>query len=206
VENSETIAPSGPAWNPGDVQVNLAPAAPEGFLLARVVAELRVDVLGADLPWEEHQFLRADTIGVHVDDDFRPDFLEASDAVVADLDPLLLLLREGNARPRQHRQRRISCNVAQGVSNQVPDVEYLIPKVERTLEVCKKAPGALLGAGIERGFRRFSQRGLAKVRNEWAFVCLTHNLIKLFRYTTAQGQRQSSRQPAKTASPTPGCR
>jgi hypothetical protein len=34
-----------------------------------------------------------------------------------------------------------------------------------------------------RGFRRFSLRGLAKVRSEWAFVCLTHNLLKLFRAT-----------------------
>ncbi len=32
-----------------------------------------------------------------------------------------------------------------------------------------------------RGFRRFSLRGLAKVRSEWTFVCLTHNLLKLFR-------------------------
>ena len=32
-----------------------------------------------------------------------------------------------------------------------------------------------------RGFRRFSLRGLAKVRPEWSFVCLTHNLLKLFR-------------------------
>jgi hypothetical protein len=32
-----------------------------------------------------------------------------------------------------------------------------------------------------RGFRRFSQRGRAKVRREWALVCLTHNLLKLFR-------------------------
>ena len=32
-----------------------------------------------------------------------------------------------------------------------------------------------------RGFRRFSLRGLAKVRGEWTFVCLTHNLLKLFR-------------------------
>lgn len=32
-----------------------------------------------------------------------------------------------------------------------------------------------------RGFRRFSLRGLAKVRTEWTFVCLTHNLLKLFR-------------------------
>ena len=34
-----------------------------------------------------------------------------------------------------------------------------------------------------RGFRRFSLRGLAKVRSEWAFVCLTHNLLELFRAT-----------------------
>jgi transposase len=32
-----------------------------------------------------------------------------------------------------------------------------------------------------RGFRRFSFRGLTKVTAEWALVCLTHNLLKLFR-------------------------
>jgi transposase len=32
-----------------------------------------------------------------------------------------------------------------------------------------------------RGFRRFSLRGLEKVRAEWKLVCLTHNLLKLFR-------------------------
>jgi len=32
-----------------------------------------------------------------------------------------------------------------------------------------------------RGFRRFSLRGLRKVRAEWALVCMTHNLLKLFR-------------------------
>lgn len=31
-----------------------------------------------------------------------------------------------------------------------------------------------------RGFRHFSLRGLEKVRAEWAFVCATHNLLKLF--------------------------
>jgi transposase len=31
------------------------------------------------------------------------------------------------------------------------------------------------------GFRRFLLRGLAKVRCEWALVCTTHNLLKLFR-------------------------
>ena len=32
-----------------------------------------------------------------------------------------------------------------------------------------------------RGFRRFSLSGLAKERAEWAFVCLTHNILKLYR-------------------------
>jgi transposase len=32
-----------------------------------------------------------------------------------------------------------------------------------------------------RGFRQFSFRGLFKNRCEWQFVCLTHNLLKLFR-------------------------
>ena len=38
-----------------------------------------------------------------------------------------------------------------------------------------------------RGFRRFSQRGLTKVRREWALVCLTHNLLKLFRHRLTEG-------------------
>jgi transposase len=32
-----------------------------------------------------------------------------------------------------------------------------------------------------RGFRRFSFRGLKKVSAEWDLICLTHNLLKLFR-------------------------
>jgi len=32
-----------------------------------------------------------------------------------------------------------------------------------------------------RGFRRFSFRGHAKVNAEWLLICLTHNLLKLFR-------------------------
>ncbi len=32
-----------------------------------------------------------------------------------------------------------------------------------------------------RGFRRFSFRGTVKVRAEWRIICLTHNLLKLFR-------------------------
>jgi transposase len=36
-----------------------------------------------------------------------------------------------------------------------------------------------------RGFRRFLLRGLANIRGEWCLVCLTHNLLKLWRYTCA---------------------
>jgi hypothetical protein len=31
-----------------------------------------------------------------------------------------------------------------------------------------------------RGFRRFSLRRLVQVRAEWALICLTHNLLKLY--------------------------
>ena len=34
-----------------------------------------------------------------------------------------------------------------------------------------------------RGFRRFLLRGLDNLRGEWCLVCLTHNLLKLWRYT-----------------------
>jgi transposase len=33
-----------------------------------------------------------------------------------------------------------------------------------------------------RGFRRFLLRGLQKIRGEWCLVCLTHNVLKLWRY------------------------
>jgi transposase len=33
-----------------------------------------------------------------------------------------------------------------------------------------------------RGFRRFLLRGLEKLRGEWCLVCLTHNLLKCWRY------------------------
>ena len=42
--------------------------------------------------------------------------------------------------------------------------------------------GRIKGA---RGFRRFSLRGLEKIRGEWRLVCLTHNLLKIWRYRCA---------------------
>jgi len=34
-----------------------------------------------------------------------------------------------------------------------------------------------------RGFRRFLLRGFGKVNAEWLIICLTHNLLKLFRWS-----------------------
>ena len=42
--------------------------------------------------------------------------------------------------------------------------------------------GQIKGA---RGFRRFSLRGLEQIKAEWRRVCLTHNLLKLWRYRCA---------------------
>jgi hypothetical protein len=36
-----------------------------------------------------------------------------------------------------------------------------------------------------RGFRRFLLHGLDNLRGEWCPVCLTHNLLKIWRYTCA---------------------
>src|SRR3989449_3317738 len=44
-----------------------------------------------------------------------------------------------------------------------------------------------------RGFRRFLLRGLEKIRGEWRLVCLTHNLLKLWRYGRAPSAPQGRR-------------
>ena len=46
-----------------------------------------------------------------------------------------------------------------------------------------------------RGFRRFSFRGLCPVKAEWQLVCLTHNLLKLFRAKAGMGQGPGRRKP-----------
>lgn len=42
--------------------------------------------------------------------------------------------------------------------------------------------GQIKGA---RGIRRFLLRGLTKIRGEWRLICLTHNVLKLWRYRCA---------------------
>src|SRR5438093_1683562 len=45
-----------------------------------------------------------------------------------------------------------------------------------------------------RGFRRFLLRGLAAIRGEWCLICLTHNLLKIWRYGSAQSAASCRRE------------
>ena len=47
-----------------------------------------------------------------------------------------------------------------------------------------------------RGFRRFLLRGLEKIRGEWRLVCLTHNLLKMWRYGWYQLKNSRLQAPA----------
>jgi transposase len=45
-----------------------------------------------------------------------------------------------------------------------------------------------------RGFRRFLLRGLDNLRGEWRLVCLTHNLLKIWRYGSARSAASCRRE------------
>jgi transposase len=59
-------------------------------------------------------------------------------------------------------------------------------KYSRRKEVVEPVFGQIKGS---RGFRQFLLRGLQKVRGEWRLICLTHNILKLWRsgYAVAEG-------------------
>jgi len=46
-----------------------------------------------------------------------------------------------------------------------------------------------------RGFRQFLLRGIDKVRAEWSLVCLTHNVLKLYRLCHPRTRESGSRYP-----------
>ena len=105
-------------WSPGastisscalDVQVDGAAAAAERLLLARAAGDGRVAMLRARLSWEEHELLRAHTVGVHVDDDLQPELLEAPEPEVGDLDRVAFGRRQHDARLSEHRGRALPC-------------------------------------------------------------------------------------------------
>jgi transposase len=73
----------------------------------------------------------------------------------------------------------------------IPDNATVKERMQRKLRTVKgRATYARRKATVEpvfgqikeaRGFRRFLLRGLDAVRDEWKLICLTHNILKLFR-------------------------
>jgi len=77
-----------------------------------------------------------------------------------------------------------------GRSRQAPFSEAMRSKLQtaggRAVYARRKAIAEPVFGQIKevRGFRRFWLRGIQKVSEEWALICLTHNLLKLFRART----------------------
>jgi transposase len=86
--------------------------------------------------------------------------------------------------PDRHPHGRVA---AAGRSRQGPFSEAMRAKLRTTAGRAvyarrKTIPEPVFGQIKQgRGFRRFWLRGVGKVRAEWGLICLTHNLLKLFR-------------------------
>ena len=80
----------------------------ERLLLARLALDRRVPVLGAPLVREQDEFLRAHSIGVHVDDDLQSDLVEPAQPEVRDLDVPALIRRQHNAGLDEHGRRPLA--------------------------------------------------------------------------------------------------
>jgi hypothetical protein len=96
-----------------------------------------------------------------------------------------VLVAPGSTNPR-HAGRPLPVNAPRSERAQRMR-ERLASAPGRALYALRKAIVEPVFAYIKerRGFRRFSLRGLAQVRAEWALICLTHNLLKLHRHRMA---------------------
>jgi transposase len=85
---------------------------------------------------------------------------------------------------QKHGERRVSCKRGPLPKN-ASRVERMQRKLETKVGVAvyalRKTIVELVFGQIKqaRGFRQFLLRGLAKVRGEWALICMTHNILKL---------------------------
>src|ERR1700693_2626475 len=85
---------------------------------------------------------------------------------------------------QKHGERRVPCK-----RGPLPKNASRVERMQRKLETkVGAAVYALRKTIVEpvfgqikqaRGFRQFLLRGLAKVRGEWALICMTHNILKL---------------------------
>ena len=98
---------------------------------------------------------------------------------------------------------------------QVPDEDDLLQQMKQKLQSeAGRAVYKMRKAIVEpvfgqikecRHFRRFSLRGLENVQAEWTLVCLTHNLLKLYRSRSLSGIAPS-KQESTTYEPSLVCK
>jgi transposase len=88
---------------------------------------------------------------------------------------------------QKHEERTVSCQrgpAPKGATRVERMKRKLQTKVGKKVYATRKAIVEPVFGQIKqaRGFRQFLLRGLEKVRMEWALVCLTHNILKMYRY------------------------
>ena len=93
---------------------------------------------------------------------------------------ILPVISPGRERPGEHTDLAATKSAtAQRMRARLRD-----PEGDRLYRMRKTITEPVFGQIKEaRGFRRFLLRGLARVRDEWSLLCLTHNLLKLYRAT-----------------------
>lgn len=90
-----------------------------------------------------------------------------------------LLVAPGRSQPKGRRRRSSALAVAMRDRLQQTSNRKLYAMRQSSVE-------PVLGQIKQiRGFRQFLLRGWANVRAEWRLICMTHNLLKLFRHATA---------------------
>jgi transposase len=110
-----------------------------------------------------------------------------SAAAVAGLEGLDFEPYLGTQRQKHHAAAEPVVGVAAGATAKEQMAAKLCTPEGRALYARRKVIvepvfGQIKGA---RGFRRFLLRGVEKINGEWRLVCLTHNLLKVWRYGSA---------------------
>jgi transposase len=92
---------------------------------------------------------------------------------------------------QKHNQGKVAATTTETLPEKATAKEKMQAKVStpegqklyaRRKTIVEPVFGQIKGA---RGFRRFSFRGLLKVGAEWCLICLTHNLLKIWRHGRA---------------------
>jgi transposase len=110
-------------------------------------------------------------------------YFSAENVTHPGLSEIDLLVAVGRERKQADKDTSSEEQVIQGLTERQKMERKLATEEGKALYKRRKAIVEPVFGQIKeaRKFRRFSFRGLEKVQAEWDFVCLTHNLLKIFR-------------------------